>query len=305
MQKLHFLEFDGNSVDNPSAPYAVMPVPYERSTSFNKGTSRAPAAILAASEQIELFDEEMLEPNGLRVQTLSAPDLEVETGEEALDRVKTAAANAIAGGKRFLMSIGGEHTITAPLVEANKALHGDLSVLNLDAHLDLRDSYEGNRLSHACVMRRVMETGVPVTHVGIRSLCREEYELVLAKDIKVFWARALAESRDGSLIDEIIDNLSPRVYVTIDSDCLDPSVMPGTGTPEPGGLSWRRMTELLQRLCAERTVVSADIVEVVPVPGQAVSEYTAARLAAKLMTYHNFCARRAQNQSVARKDDEA
>lgn len=291
MRKLHFLELDRNSVDDPTAPYAVLPIPYERTTSFAKGTAGAPSAILAASEQVELFDEERLEATRLRVQTLSEPDCETGTDQGALDDIRRAA-NAVTSQKRFLMALGGEHTITAPLVAASQAAYGALSVLHLDAHLDLRDRYEGNRLSHACVMRRVMEMGVPITHVGIRSVCEEEYELVTKGGMMVFWARALVESADNSWMDSIIERLGRQVYVTIDSDCLDPSVMPGTGTPEPGGLSWYQLTGLLQRVCSARSVVSADLVEVVPIPGTVVSEYTAARLAAKLMIYHATANRR-------------
>ncbi|MFC1461240.1 arginase family protein, partial [Verrucomicrobiota bacterium] len=149
-----------------------------------------------------------------------------------------------------------------------------------------RDDYEGNRLSHACVMRRVMELDIPVTHVGIRSLSKEEYQLVNEGGLSVFFARPLVESTDDSWMNSVIECLGRYVYVTIDSDCLDPSVMPGTGTPEPGGLSWYQLTGLLRRVCSARTVVSADLVEVLPIPGTLVSEYTAARLAAKLMTYH-------------------
>ncbi len=273
-------------MDDPTAPYAVLPVPYERSTSFGKGAASAPSAILDASEQIEMFDEELLEPLRLRVQTLDEPDCESGTDQEALDAILTAASAAFAGHKRFLMGIGGEHTITGPLVAASLAAHGSFSLLHLDAHLDLRNSYQGTCLSHACVMRRVMEMGVPITHVGIRSLCKEEYELVLSRGLRVFWGRSISCAQDDSWMDAILECLGPQVYVSIDADCLDPAVMPGTGTPEPGGLSWRQMTGLLKKLCFERSVVSADLVEVAPISGCVVPEYTAARLAAKLMAYH-------------------
>ncbi len=291
MPKQCFLEMDRDSVDDPSAPYAVLPVPYERSTSFGKGTVAAPAAILDASVQIEMFDEEFLEPLRLRVQTLAEVDCSMGTEREALEAIRAAAQAAFAGKKRFLLGLGGEHTVTAPLVEACRAAHGAVSVLHLDAHLDLRDSYRGTAFSHACVMKRVMEKGVPVTHVGIRSLCDEEYTLVLANGLKVFWGRSISCACDDSWMDEVVGRLGPSVYVTIDADCLDPSVMPGTGTPEPGGLSWRQLTALLRKVCFSRNVVSADIVEVAPIPGCVVSEYTAARLAAKLMAYHSAAER--------------
>ncbi len=281
---------DQDSADDPFAPYAVLPLPYERSTSFGKGTAAAPAAILDASVQIEMFDDESLEPLRLKVRTLPEVDCSSGTEREALDLIRAAAEGAFSGRKSFLLGLGGEHTVTAPLVEACRAAHGAFSVLQLDAHLDLRDSYQGTAFSHACVMRRVMEIGIPVTHVGIRSLCDEEYELVLADGLKVFWGRSINCAGDDAWMDDVVACLGSHVYVTIDADCLDPSVMPGTGTPEPGGLSWRQLTALLRKVCFSRNVVSADIVEVAPIPGCVVSEYAAARLAAKLMTYHSAAA---------------
>lgn len=286
MPKYRFFENWPGRIDDPAAPYAVMPVPYERSTSFLKGTARAPGAILKASEQIELFDEELLDRVEPGVLTLPEPRCRAGTEQEALDSIRLSATEALARGKRFLMALGGEHSITAPLVGACNAAHGGISVLHLDAHLDLRDTYNDSRLSHACVMRRVAELNVPVTHVGIRSLCEEEYDLVRAGDVMLFWARAIAESTDDSWMDAVVQTLGSRVYVTIDCDCFDPSVIPGTGTPEPGGLSWRQATGLLRRVCSARKVVSADIVELVPVPGCVASEYAAARLAAKIINYH-------------------
>jgi agmatinase len=281
----HFLEYDAANVNNPAAPYAVLPVPYERTVSFGRGTARAPRAILDASREIERFDEELLRPPCLRVQTLPALDCASGSEEKTLAAIREAARGVMAR-RRFLMAIGGEHTISAPLVEAAKSAWDSLCVLHFDAHLDLRDEFRGSRLSHACVMRRVLDLGVPIVHVGIRSLCEEEYRLVSERGLSVFWARDIVGSANDDWMEPIVARLARRVYVSIDADGLDPAVMPGTGTPEPGGLSWRAMTGLLRRVCAAREVVAADLVEVAPIPGTPVCEYTAARLAAKLMTYH-------------------
>lgn len=284
MRRLHFLEYDPAFTDNPAAPYAVLPVPYERTVSYGRGTARAPAAILKASTHLEPFDEELLEPLNLRVQTL--PPVDCRPGRHVF-----ASLKRIAGGimrqKRFLMTLGGEHSLTAPLVAAARDVYGRISVLQIDAHLDLRDIYQGRRDSHACVMRRIRELNVPVVHVGIRSLCAEEYQLVNDRRASIFWARALVDAPNTAWMDAAIARLGRRVYVTIDADGLDPACMPGTGTPEPGGLSWRQVTVFLRRLCAARTVVAADLVEVAPIAGTLVSEYTAARLAAKLMLYRD------------------
>lgn len=281
----HFLAYDPVYVHNPRAPYAVLPAPYERTVSFGRGTQRAPAAILAASVHIESFDEELFQPLGLGVQTLPAVACRRGTDRQVLEVIRRAAAAVMQRGQ-FLLTLGGEHTITFPLVAAAKAMHGDLTVLHFDAHLDLRDRYTRTPLSHGCVMRRVMELGAPIVSVGIRSVCAEEYHLVKQYRLPVFWARDIIQARSEVWMKAVLARLGKRVYITIDADCLDPSLMPGTGTPEPGGLGWYALTGLLRRVCAARRVVAADLVEVAPVPGTPACEYIAARLAAKLMLYH-------------------
>ncbi len=282
---LHFLGIDPANINNPNAPYAVLPIPYERTVSFARGTAKAPAAIIEASQHMELFDEELMLAPELRIQTLAPVDCQSQSDAQTLQTIETTARGVIQQ-HRFLMSLGGEHTITAPLVAAARSVWKSLSVLHVDAHLDLRDQYQGSRLSHACVMRRVIDQEVPIVHVGIRSLCAEEYELINERRLPVFWARDILQNGDDSWMIEAIERLSRQVYVSLDVDGLDPALMPGTGTPEPGGLAWSTITSLLSRLCAARTVVAADLVEVMPLPGSPLSEYTAARLAAKLMAYH-------------------
>ncbi|MBI3986765.1 MAG: agmatinase [Lentisphaerae bacterium] len=284
---MQFLEYHPRFTGNPDAPYAVLPAPYERTTCFAHGTVEAPAAILRASELVELFDEELKIAPDLAVQTLPVVDCRDGSDADALGRIEKAALAVVRKG-RFCMAFGGEHTVTFPLVKAARAAAGPLSVLQIDAHTDLRDSYKGKCLSHACVMRRVKELGVPVTHVGIRSLSREEFELIERERLPVFWARPIVQARDDVWIDTIVATLGQNVYVSVDVDGLDPSYAPGTGTPEPGGLSWYHVTSLLRRVCAERRVVAADIVEVIPSPAMPISEYLAARLAVKLMIYHKF-----------------
>ena len=291
VKRPHFFEYDPRFVSNPEAPYAVLPVPYERTVSFGKGTGRAPAAIISASEQLELFDEELRRPLGLGVQTLKAINCRSGSDAHILELIRRAAKGVLESG-RFLLALGGEHTITFPIVAAAKAAFGDLSVLHLDAHLDLRNTYEHSRFSHACVMRRVMELGVNVVSAGVRSVCAEEYGLVKERHLPVFWARDIVRAASDAWMGALLKQLGKRVYITIDADCLDPSLMPGTGTPEPDGFGWHAITALLRRICAERQVVAADLVEVVSVPGTPVCEYIAARLAAKLLLYHKTGMRR-------------
>ena len=284
MANNHFLEYDAESTHNPRTPFAVLPIPYERSVSFGRGTANAPAAIIKASVQTELFDDEFLRPQGLRVQTLPAIKCRGGTAESVFNRIRNAAT-AVLKNKRFLMSFGGEHSITLPLAEAAKSVYKDVCVLNLDSHLDLRNNYKNNRFSHACVFRRIMEMNIPVIHAGTRSLCREEYEFVKRNHLNVYWARDILAAKNDKWIKEIIRRLKKKVYISIDADVLDPSIMPGTGTPEPGGLAWQTVLRLLRQVCLERKVIAADLVEVIPLPNTPLCEYVAAKLALKLMTY--------------------
>lgn len=284
MTKRRFLDQDPGGEPPRRPAWAVLPVPYERTVSYGRGTSKAPAAILRASVEAELFDEEAMCPYNLDVQTLPAVACRGRAPEAVFASIRRAAAGAFASGRR-LMALGGEHSISLPLVEAARAAHTGLSVLHLDAHLDLRSSFRGEFYSHACVFRRIMELGVPAIHAGIRSLCREEYNLVRRRGLKVFWATDIASACNLRWIDAILRQLARKVYVSIDVDAFDPSVMPGTGTPEPGGLQWTPVLHLLRRVARERQVVGADIVEAVPLPGTPVCEYLSAKLALKLMSY--------------------
>ena len=262
--------------------YAVLPVPYEGTVSYLSGTVDGPSAILSASAQVEYLDEEF---GGEFVQagimTLpmvpAAPD-----PEEQMQRVREAARPTVQAGK-FLLTLGGEHSITAPLVELMARRHGQISVLQIDAHSDLRDEYRGSRFSHACVMRRVLETTNSITQVGIRSYSTQEVQQC-PEQVRDFFTPALIAVQ-SDWIDRVLASLRPKVYLTVDIDGFDPAFAPGTGTPEPGGLDWRQVTSLLRRVCREREVVSADIVEVRPIPPGHMTEYLAARLAYKIIAY--------------------
>lgn len=280
-----FLEFDPDNTLNPEAPYAVLPIPYERTVSYGKGTGNAPAAILAASEQLELFDEELLIPIDTAVQTLQPPDCLTGTQEDVFQRIHETAADVFSN-KRFLTALGGEHSISYPLVSAAAEHYPRLTVLHLDAHADLRDSYENNPLSHACVMRRINEIPLDIVHVGIRSLSLEDYELIKEQNKKVFWAKDITVARDSAWINRVLDALGDYVYISLDIDALDPSLIQGTGTPEPGGLAWHDCISLLKAVCYSKNVIAADIVEVIPLPGSVVSEFAAAKIATKIMMYH-------------------
>jgi len=260
----------------------VLPVPYEGTVSYAPGTADGPAAILAASAQVELFDEELhAEFHHVGVTTLE-PIPSVDPPEAMMAQVR-AAADAAMGDGKFLLTLGGEHSITAPLVAAAAECFGELSVLQIDAHADLRDSYGGTKHSHASVMRRVLEITPSIVQVGIRNVSLAEATECPGQTDR-FVTPGMVSS-DPDWIDHAVGMLGERVYVTIDVDGFDPSEAPGVGTPEPGGLHWPDVTALLRRVCSERRVVAADIVEVRPIPPGNVTEFLAARLAYKLIAY--------------------
>jgi agmatinase len=204
-------------------------------------------------------------------------------GPEAMHNDIYKAASKVVRDGKFLLGLGGEHSITSALIRATMAKHKKLSVLQFDAHLDLRNEYEGTPYSHASVMRRVHDYGCKIVPVGIRNLSREENAFLKKSRIAPITARRC--HLDDDWIDEVLNALGDKVYVTVDIDGFDPAYAPGTGTPEPGGLDWYQISSLLCLVAAEKTIVGADIVEVLPIPGQSVTEFLAARLAYKLICY--------------------
>lgn len=264
------------------AAAVVLPVPFERTTTYVPGTRNGPRELLLASSQVELWDEEVgvdVHPRGLH--TLPELDLTSETLDGAMDVLRDVAGRILDDGK-FLATIGGEHSITPPLVAAAAARHAGLSVLQIDAHADLRDSYHGERNSHACAMRRALEHA-PCVQVAVRNLSTAEVEALPGLATTIFYDWSMRD--EPGWIDRVVEALSDTVYLTIDLDGLDPALMPAVGTPEPGGLGWRETTTLLRRLFERRRVVACDVVELCPVPGLVSPNFVAARLLYKLLTY--------------------
>ncbi|MEE8170905.1 MAG: agmatinase [Phycisphaerae bacterium] len=279
----NFLGLEPRYSDYVRSRYAVLPVPYDATTSFQAGTRNGPRAIITASQQVELFDDELggeFHAAGIATLTPLAPDM--AGPEQMLDTVHRTARRVVRDSK-FLLTLGGEHSITSALVRAVRARHKKLSVLQIDAHADLRDAYEGTPFSHACVMRRIVEMGVPVVPVGIRSYSKEEAAYMRRRGLSCITARQAMV--DEAWIDRVLAGLSGDVYVTIDIDGFDPACAPGTGTPEPGGLGWYQVTDLLRAVAARFRIVAADVVEVMPIPGTMQTEFLAAKLAYKLIAY--------------------
>ena len=264
------------------AAVVILPVPVDRTTSYVGGTRMGPHEILQASSHMELWDEEVrADVHGVGLFTL--PEMELPFGEMSavVDEIERVAYEVI-GRDKFLVAIGGEHSITPPLVSATARKFDKLSLLQIDAHADMRDAYLGTVHSHACAMRRSLQYA-QITQVGIRSLSTEEAAVLGHLNTTVFWD--IDMRKDPGWIDRVVDTLQPNVYVSIDVDGLDPAIMPATGTPEPGGLSWGEITGLLRAVAERRTVVAADIVELSPIPGIVAPNFLCAKLIYKLLTY--------------------
>jgi agmatinase len=283
---LNFLGLpEGDAPTLEHAGVVVLPVPYEATVSYMGGTRFGPRRILEASRAIELYDHELdTEPYRIGVHTLPELLLTGAGPEAALGELRSAFDALLADG-RFVIMLGGEHSISAPPIEAHAARLGNrrLSVLQLDAHGDLRAEYEGTPFSHACVMYRVHQA-VTLVPVGIRAITAEERRLIREQEIPTIFAHEL--DPEERWIDRALESLGPDVYITIDIDYFDPGLVPATGTPEPGGGTWYPTLRLLERVFAERTVVGADLVELAPLPGIVAPDFLAAKLAYKLVAYH-------------------
>jgi len=266
----------------------IFPVPLERTTSYEHGTRNGPAAILAASRNMELYDEELeTEPyKEIGIHTLPAIDTADGTLDEVITEIFTAQLGLLEDDK-FTVSLGGEHSLTPPLVSATAKKFKNLSVLQIDAHADLRDEYQGNPASHACAMRRVVEV-CPAVQVGIRSLSVEEAQAIPHLRTSVYWAKDIARAPMKSWIARVLADLSPNVYLTIDLDGFDPAFVPATGTPEPGGLDWMQVTSLIRAVADHKKIVGMDVVELLPQPGDHASDFLAAKLVYKCLAYI-FC----------------
>ena len=261
----------------------ALPVPYDGATSYITGTREGPRAIIEASRHLEDYDIE-LQREVYRAGILTLPELEpyVDSPEGMVDRVQAAVEPFAMDGK-LVVVLGGDHSVSVGAVRAFRSVYPDLSVLYLDAHADLRDEYMGSRFSHACTARRIWEE-CPLVQVGVRSISREEMAFVQQQGLRVYFHDEGASPVSWD-VEEIASNLSGQVYVSIDLDALDPSLMPAVGTPEPGGLDWNSAIALLRTVCRERSVVGFDIVELCPVAGPPSSSFVAAKLAYKLMGY--------------------
>jgi agmatinase len=254
------------------ARFAVLPIPYDRTATWQKGTASGPDALLDASTYLELYDPyTRLEPYRVGVVTM-APVVVDGTAESMTEHVRQVAGELIDAG-RTVIGIGGEHSVSIGLIQAHAQRHPGLHVLQFDAHGDSRQTLEGSRFNHGCVIARAREVA-SVVQVGIRSC--DASEVPGMDPARTFLAQDIRGGFD--FIPRVVDALADPVYLTVDLDCFDPAFVPATGTPEPGGMNWWQVVDCIAAVARARRVVGFDVVELMPIPGQRASDFLAARL---------------------------
>lgn len=277
MDRLQFLGDEASVYDVEEAGIIILPVPFDAGSTWLKGSNSGPLAILEASPNLEFFDIETgTEVYREGIHTVAA--IRASQPEMLVESVYGAAAGHLEAG-RFVVTVGGNHTVCLGSVKAHAEVYKDLTVLQLDAHADLREEYDGSRYNHACIMARIGEF-CPFVQVGIRSMDVSEMDAMNVD--RTFFAHDIHDSM--SWIPDAVDLLNEHVYITIDLDVFDPGIMPSTGTPEPGGLGWYQVLDLLREVAGQRKIVGFDVVELRPGANKA-PDFLAAKLIYKLLSY--------------------
>lgn len=262
-----------------SAKIAILPIPFDATSTWGKGADKGPAAIIEAAANMELYDIET-KSETFRQGIFTAPPIAEKDPAKMVTKTYKAVKKLLADDK-FVVSLGGEHSVSLGPIKAHAEKYPNLSILHLDAHSDRRDQYRGTPYSHASIIARAQEYTDKITSVGIRSL--DSSELPNLKKDTVFFAEDI--HADYNWIDQAVVSLADQVYITIDLDVFDPAYLPSTGTPEPGGLNWYQITKLLRRVAEKKTVVGFDVVELAPNPAEKSSDFLAAKLIYKLLSY--------------------
>ncbi|MEM4359908.1 MAG: agmatinase [Candidatus Bilamarchaeaceae archaeon] len=265
--------------DYSKAAIVILQVPFDKTSTWGKGADKGPRAIIDASRNLELYDietgSEVCEKGIATLKPISAATVE-KLVDATYKRVRELLAD-----KKFVVTLGGEHSVSIGPIKAHAEAFRDISILHLDAHGDRRDFYMGSKYNHACVIARVREFTENIVSVGIRSM--DSSELKLVERDKIFYAHEIYNSEDW--IPNVVEKLTDNVYITIDLDVFDPSIMPSTGTPEPGGLGWYQVDHLLKAVTERRNVLGFDIVELAPVKTDRAPDFLAAKLVYKLLSY--------------------
>ena len=265
----------------------ILQIPLEKTVTYGKGTRNGPKEIINSSHYVEYYDEEQNRELCFEkgICTLEPLTFEKISIQKSCDKIYKEILKCIDDSK-FVVALGGEHSLTPASVKAHNERYSNLSILHFDAHSDLRDSYEGSKYSHACTMARVAEINPNIIQIGIRAQCKEEVDLRKTKGIKTFYSREIKMGMYGENWEEIVArNLSENVYITFDVDAFDPSLLAATGTPEPGGLFWDETMNLLKIVGMDKRIVGFDVVELAPSKAHPSSNYTAAKLVYKILNY--------------------
>jgi agmatinase len=288
--KQNFLGLEKKYSSYDGSQIVIIPVPLEKTVTYGKGTAKGPEEILKASHYVEFYDEEQSREICFEkgICTLSAMNFQKLSHQKALDKIYSEVEKHLQSEK-FVVTIGGEHSLSYSTIKAHNKKYDDLTVLQIDAHSDLRDSYEGTKFSHASVMARVVEFNPKIVQVGVRAQCIEESNFRKQNSIKTFYAREIKMGMYGSAWQEIVSkNLSKNVYITFDLDGFDPSLLPATGTPEPGGLFWDETLNLLKIIGQDKNIIGFDVTELAPSKNYPASSYIAAKLVYKILNYAFF-----------------
>lgn len=285
--KKNFLAIEESVSNYDFSKVVILPVPYEATTSYGKGTGKGPMGIINASHYVELFDEELNKElcNEIGICTLKELNMKDKKGKKALDFIYKNVNEQIKNGK-FVITLGGEHSISTAPIKAHFDNYENLSILHFDAHSDYRQEYEGSIYSHASFAARVAEFTQDIVQVGIRAQCKEEYDFIKENNLKTFYAFEIRNGKYGyDWENKVIDSLKENVYITFDVDYFDPSVMPSTGTPEPLGFYWEETLRLLKKLGKQKKVVGFDVVELAPQKNYSYPDFLTAKLIYKMLNY--------------------
>jgi len=273
-----FCRLPNERIDYERASVVVLPIPFDKTSTWLKGADKGPSAIIEASGYLELYDIET-DREVFRKGIFTAEPVKAASSSSLLKKTYSAVSRFLDDGK-FVVSVGGEHSVSVGAIKAYAERCQDLSVLHLDAHADSRDSYERSSYNHACVIARVREFAKNIVSVGIRSM--DESERTGLDTEKVFFAHEIHDSSEW--MKKVIPQLTDAVYVTIDLDVFDPGIMPSTGTPEPGGLDWYQVMKLLHLVSRTKQIVGFDVVELCPSSSKA-PDFLAAKLIYTLLSY--------------------
>ncbi|MFQ5406764.1 MAG: agmatinase [Candidatus Micrarchaeia archaeon] len=282
----NFAALDEDFSSFETSKFVVLPVEYEGTVSYGKGTLRGPGAIIDASRFLEWYDYEFeSEPARCGVSTLAPLCFSKDTPPEQVVSEVEKQVSFLLENKKVPVVLGGEHSVSIGAVRASHAVYAadSLSVLHIDAHADLREEYEFSHFSHACALKRIRDCCKNTVSLGVRSLSREEHDLIKKESLPVFFQKDVEKEGLESVVERVISSLSENVYVSLDLDCLDSSVMPAVGTPGPGGLFFSQVAEVLKAVGQKKRIIAGDVVELSPIAGFKAPDYLAAKLAYRLM----------------------